>query len=288
MTRVSWIRTAVSSLLVLGLMAPLRAGPLAQRKARQLVEEGNAAYAKGEFEKALDAYDRALEKVPRSTRIEFNKGSAFYQAGEDELAQQALQRVLNGDEQALKADALFNLGNLAVRRGALEDAAGYYRRALLENPDDLDARYNLGVVLKRMEQQQQEKNGENKDENKNEEDDKDSKDSQEQDPSQQSQGEDPQEQPEDENGEEQKPQPPGEDASKKDENEQEQRHGGEDEPEEQAGQSGKEDEPPPEGQIPEEQARRLLDMLREEEKHNFIIPPPSHDKASETPVLRDW
>ena len=49
---------------------------------------------------------------------------------------------LQGD---LVEDVYFNLGNAYFREGRFDDAIGAYREVLLLDPDDLDAKVNLGA-----------------------------------------------------------------------------------------------------------------------------------------------
>lgn len=48
------------------------------------------------------------------------------------------------------AEAHFNLGRIAERRGRLEDAERHYRDALTQEPNLVQARENLGLVLERL------------------------------------------------------------------------------------------------------------------------------------------
>jgi tetratricopeptide (TPR) repeat protein len=65
-----------------------------------------------------------------------------------------------GDEMTLWKDtvatqpndptALYNMGTLLVRRGNVQEAVDYYRRALAIKPDYAEARYNLGNALLKL------------------------------------------------------------------------------------------------------------------------------------------
>ena len=65
--------------------------------------------------------------------------------GEDTLAEHLLRQVL--DLEPGMAAALTNLGNLLYGAGKLEDARGYYERAVEHDPGLAEARYNLANVL---------------------------------------------------------------------------------------------------------------------------------------------
>ena len=46
--------------------------------ARSLVTLGNELYAAGEYDKALEAYEKAMAEQPDSGEIFFNKGNALF------------------------------------------------------------------------------------------------------------------------------------------------------------------------------------------------------------------
>ncbi|MGL6313016.1 VWA domain-containing protein [Vibrio sp. WXL103] len=75
-------------------------------------------------------------------------GAAAYQAGDFDTAID----VLTGIE---TQDAQYNLGNALAQSGQLEQAAEQYRRVLDTDPNNTDARHNLDLVERLLEEQQQ-------------------------------------------------------------------------------------------------------------------------------------
>ncbi len=61
-----------------------------------------------------------------------------------ERAEEAYERAIALDPSL--SNALTNLGNLCYRRGLVERAEGYYRRALVVDADQPEAHYNLGFL----------------------------------------------------------------------------------------------------------------------------------------------
>jgi len=106
--------------LFLVLLLPVLTTQAAAASPRDLVASGNERYKEAKFSGALEFYDRALELMPDSPEILFNKGNAHFQNGEFEKARDAYERtaLLSGSE-ALKAKAHFNLG-CAANREALQ------------------------------------------------------------------------------------------------------------------------------------------------------------------------
>ena len=118
-----------------------------------LVDEGNAAYEAGNYDAALNAYERAAGENPESSQIDFNKGAAYFRKGDLPKAKDAWEKAaLNAKELSLEAKALFNLGNLSFSEAerqkdsdlqkSIDDCTrsiAYYQQAinLLNNPESL-------------------------------------------------------------------------------------------------------------------------------------------------------
>jgi Ca-activated chloride channel family protein len=132
------------------------------------------AYAKGEFEKAAQEYQRAAEKDPKKPELQFNHGAAAYKAGQHETAAEAFARAMKTDNVPLQQDNYYNLGNTQYRLGqkteksnpqetikSWEAAVKSYEAALQLKTDDTDAKYNRDLVKKKLEelkkQQEQQK-----------------------------------------------------------------------------------------------------------------------------------
>jgi Ca-activated chloride channel family protein len=76
------------------------------------------------------------------------RAASAYRRGDYEQAAAALA-------EATTADALYNRGNALARLGRVEEAVDSYNRALEQNPQHEDARYNRDVLLQQQQQQQQ-------------------------------------------------------------------------------------------------------------------------------------
>ena len=108
MRKFKWI----SGVIVLALL--LVPVPVSAAAVAALVKQGNAAYAAGKFDAALDAYAKAAAECPKSARIYFNKGAAYFRKDDLRKAKAAWEKAaLNAADLSLKAKALYNLGNLS-------------------------------------------------------------------------------------------------------------------------------------------------------------------------------
>jgi Ca-activated chloride channel family protein len=129
------------------------------------------AYDEGHYQEALQAFTDAQVERPEDPRLMFNLGAAHYRNKDYEAAGKAFgQAALKGDP-ALRAQALYNLGNIAFRTGKLEDAILRYQGALELSPDDADAKFNLEFVRDEIrrrheeaQKQQQQQQGQKPDE----------------------------------------------------------------------------------------------------------------------------
>ena len=230
-----------------------------QRKAAILNRHATDAFEGQKFEDASQLYSEALTQEPESSSISYNLGNALYRTQRLEDAVGALTRAAQGEDPALRQAALHNLGNTLFRMGKLPEAVDAYRRALMEGPADLDTKVNFEKALRLLQEQEQEKDDQQQQQ--------DQQDQQQGEDGQENQSGDPREQEQDqqEGQEEQKDSP------------QEQQQGEQDE-----GSAASEDEqqPPPEepsaalaeeGDLSFEEAKRLLDAMRDQEREQQRI-----------------
>ena len=124
------------------------------------------------------------EQMPQ---VDYNLGVSLYEQEKYEeslpLFETAAKVEKNDD---LRAKALYNKGNALFRLERLEEAKKAFQEALLSNPDDDDARYNIEVILDKQEQQknqqdQDDKQEPEKDQEDQNQDQKDEEQSQDQD-----------------------------------------------------------------------------------------------------------
>jgi tetratricopeptide (TPR) repeat protein len=106
---------------------------------------GGVLEQKGELDKAIEQYGKALEIKPDDAESRNNLGTALAQEGKLEEAVAQYQKVLEANP-----DYEYARNNLAValaRKGNLEEAIAQYRKVLETHPNSEDARNNLGAAL---------------------------------------------------------------------------------------------------------------------------------------------
>ncbi|MBN2537050.1 tetratricopeptide repeat protein [candidate division WOR-3 bacterium] len=119
------------------------------------MRKGNGLYSRGKFDEAAQFYQQAEVLEPDATAIHFNLGNAQFRLGNYQEAARELELALVDKDPVRRANALYNLGNVAFKSGQLAPALQAYKAALLENPKDVQAKQNLEYCLKKLEEQQQ-------------------------------------------------------------------------------------------------------------------------------------
>ena len=276
--------------------------------AEKLNKDGNSAYAKQAYEEALSAYQFAQIESPELAEPYYNAANSLYRQGMyAEALEQISQALSFAKEETLAENSFYNLGNSSFSTQEWETAIEAYKEALLLNPDDLDAKYNLELALQQMQQQEQQEEQEqdqDQEQNQDQEQSQDSEDGenenrdQDQDQDQsQSEGEQEQDSHSSDQGENQDDQSENdenqEDGSDQDNAEQNQDQNGEQE-QPQDNNAQNQEQPSQSGQVPapgqrmtEEQAKQLLaalaqDMQTLQERLGQIL------FAQELPPIQDW
>jgi Ca-activated chloride channel family protein len=118
---------------------------------------GNRAYRNAAYPKAVERYRAALSRGGSTPRLDYNLGTALFQIGESEEAQRMLETALRAQAPELRARAFYNLGNVlaqgsAVSAETLQYAIEAYRRSLMLEPQSDNARWNLELALRRLEE----------------------------------------------------------------------------------------------------------------------------------------
>ena len=119
-------------------------------------EKPDDLYRQGRFEEAEQAYAQHDMDHPKDIRFRYNRGCAAFQNGQYEEATAAFSSVIRRTEiEDIRFKAAFNLGNTAFKQGDYGSAAGYFKQALVDQPANEDARYNLELSLRALKKEQE-------------------------------------------------------------------------------------------------------------------------------------
>lgn len=146
---------------------------------RKHIRSGNKIYMKAvkdttkldtvAFGNAETEYRKALAKKPNDPQWNFNLADAVYkQKRFDEAAGKFSELADKMTTPVEKARVLHNLGNSQLMNQKIDESIESYKKALKQNPTDIETKYNLAYaqLLKKKQQQQQQQNQNNKDQNK--------------------------------------------------------------------------------------------------------------------------
>ena len=110
-----------------------------------LVWQGNVAFEKAGFGDAEVAFRKATALAP-FRNSHYNLGNSLYRQGRVSEAIQEYLAQLKVKDEALKAEALFNLGNAFFATGDTLKSLEAFKEALLLKPEDGQARQNFLYV----------------------------------------------------------------------------------------------------------------------------------------------
>jgi tetratricopeptide (TPR) repeat protein len=120
-----------------------------------IIRKGNKHYHSGEHRGALDEYLRAEDVDSTSVVPRFNAGDALYRLGRYSEGARKFLGSASAPEDSIASMSYYNLGNAMFKAGDIQSAIEAYKRALLIEPDDRDAKFNLEFAMKTLEEQEQ-------------------------------------------------------------------------------------------------------------------------------------
>jgi Ca-activated chloride channel family protein len=282
-------------------------------------------YRSGRFKEAHREYLRLLEKRPDDPRLQFNAGDAAYQAREYQEAAKHFSAAVAAPDPHLQEHAYYNLGNSFCQLGdaetalekkgqAWEQSLHQFETALRLDPKDSDARYNLDVVrrkleeLKKQQQEQQQKKQQNQDKDDSKEQkqqEKKNQDQQKKDQQNQQQKQSGNKDSQSKTNRQEQPKPSTSDPENKkghenakDQQDQsnQQKKPSSDNSETAHAKNDSRDRSPTNatassssavfGQMTPQQAQQLLDSQKDNEKAMIFIPPDNLNQVK--PVFKDW
>lgn len=168
--------------LVILLLISFFPAVLVAQNERKHVRSGNKIYQKAikdttkidtaAFARAETEYRKALEKKPTDKYWNFNLADAVYKQNRfDEAAGKFSELAEQMTNPVEKARAYHNLGNSQLMNQKIDESIESYKKALRQNPTDLETKYNLAYAQLLKNQQQQQQNQQNQDQNKDQKQD---------------------------------------------------------------------------------------------------------------------
>lgn len=229
------------------------------QKEKRDIHTGNKLYEQKKYKEAEASYKKSVAKSKESLEGNFNLADAWYKQKKYEDAVKKFTEIAgSSDRKDIKAKAYHNLGNSLLESQKLEESIEAYKKSLMNNPKDDETRYNLAYAQEKLKQQQQQQDKDdknNKDNKGNNKNDKNSKDQQNKD---------------DKN------------KDNKDSKDQKDKDKGGDQKDDQKGEKPKPD------QLSKEDAERMLNALKNEEKNTQDKLKNKKGQGVKTNILKDW
>jgi tetratricopeptide (TPR) repeat protein len=226
---------------------------------KKYVRKGNSNYRDGNFQQAEVEYRKALEKEPDSYKADYNLANALYKQKQYEAAAGRYAALAEKEtDKENQGRYYYNLGNTHYENKKFKESIEAYKMALRNNPADADAKHNLQLALRMLNEQQQQENQQGKGKENNEKNQDQQNQQNQQDQDQQNQ----------QNNQDQQNQQSNEDQQNQDQqNNQPQQL---------------------KGQISPADAERILQALENEEKEVMKRVQDRKEQVSKVPVEKNW
>lgn len=123
---------------------------------RKYIRKGNREYEKNKYDESEVLYRKAAAENDKSPDAGFNVGDALYkQEKYEDAVRQFAENAERTENKEKQSAAWYNLGNSLLSTRQLEQSIEAYKNSLKLNPENLQAKYNLGYAQDLLEEQQQ-------------------------------------------------------------------------------------------------------------------------------------
>jgi tetratricopeptide (TPR) repeat protein len=127
-------------------------GIVADETTFALLEKGNQLFKEAKYDEALVQFQQFLEKNPNLYQIQVSIGDCYREKGEFDKAIENYNKVLElaksditlGKE--MSAKAFSGIGNCYLKQGKLPEAQNYFKQSIENSPKDEILAYNVGEI----------------------------------------------------------------------------------------------------------------------------------------------
>lgn len=125
--------------------APLYAESFFNPGASQ-IQEGIESFQNQDYRRSLQIFEKAEEEFENDPRLDFNKGTTIAKSGEFLKSIPYFEKALESTDSNLRSKSYFNMAKAYENAQNTKKAIESYRKAIQENPNNLDARKNLELA----------------------------------------------------------------------------------------------------------------------------------------------
>jgi len=140
-------------------------GQIWRDKVSRKNSEGNVLYGQKNYPAALEKYVEANDGKAHRRELAYNLANTFYQQKKYPEALRELEKVIASGNSRLNESIYFNRGNAFFQMGKYQEAIESYKKTLELDPGDKEAKHNLELALKKLQEnpQEQQKDSKKKD-----------------------------------------------------------------------------------------------------------------------------
>lgn len=126
---------------------------------------GKQHYKEGNYERAYKTLLEAQKIAPADVNLSQDIGNAAYRKGDYKMAEEAFQSAASNEQDSgAQSKQWHNVGNSQMKEKNYQGAIDSYKNALHINPEDDKTRYNLAEAKRRVKVQEEKKKQQNQDE----------------------------------------------------------------------------------------------------------------------------
>jgi len=123
-------------------------GIIITKELEKKLSAGNDLFDDGNYERAIQAYEKLLEENPDIYIINQNIGNCYFQLEQYDKAVEYYEKILVGDPE--NTEAMLLIGKAYENKGDDEKALEWYQKIKFENIDDPVVLYNIGTRFYNM------------------------------------------------------------------------------------------------------------------------------------------
>ena len=117
-------------------------------------DKGKTAYENGDYNDARLFYENILRSRENDNAAKYGLGVSAYKQNDIQGALSALKETTNTDDKVLASKSFYNLANILRESGEMEESLEYYKKSIVLNPEDKDAKINYELLKQTLKQQQ--------------------------------------------------------------------------------------------------------------------------------------
>ncbi len=168
----------INKVIMTALCLLLLHATLLGQEEREYIRKGNRLYKKSEFAGSEGMYRRAQAQDKSTYDSGFNLGDALYKQGRFGEAAEEFNRAASGstDDSLKQAQSFYNLGNSLLKDQKFEESIKAYINSLMLDPENSEAKYNLGYAQDQLKKQEEQRQQQQKDQKQDQQKDKNKQD----------------------------------------------------------------------------------------------------------------